>query len=162
MKVLLQVDITQLGYLGDVVDVAAGYARNYLLPQGLATEPTEGNIKAIEEERAQKAEERQLARQEQERAAQKIDSVEVAITALANEQGHLFGSVAEADIATALRDKGYEVQNKHVVLAEHIRILGTHEVTLRFAEDIEAKVTVEVVRPKDQDDDASSQEPDNV
>ena len=154
MKVLLHTDIPKVGYFGDVVDVADGYARNYLLPQNLAVEPNEANVQQIAEERASKAEERRLARAQLVKVAEAVNEAAVEIAALANEQGHLFGSVSEADVAEALRAKRFEVQTKQVAMSEHFRQLGSYEVNLHFGEGIDATVTVDVVRPADQDDDA--------
>lgn len=150
MKLLLHADVPKLGYFGDVVEVADGYARNYLVPQGLAVQPTEANIKAIEAERAQRAEERRLAREQLEKAAAKVDGAAVTVAALANEQGHLFGSVTEETIAEQLRERGYEVQTKQVRMPEHLRSLGEYEVALRYADDLHATVKVVVVRPEEQ------------
>ena len=152
MKLLLHKDIPNLGYLGDVVEVADGYGRNYLLPQGLAVVPTEANVKAIQEERARKAEIRRLERENLVKVAEHINGAEVSIRARANDIGHLFGSVTEETIGSALREKGYEAQNKHIQLNEHIRQLGTQEVKLRFAEDLSATVTVHIIRPEDEED----------
>jgi len=151
MKLLLQADITKLGYYGDVVDVAEGYGRNYLLPQGLAIEPTEANIKAIEDERKKRMEERQLARERLLKVSEAVNGKEVTVGALANDMGHLFGSVGEEEIAAALRDEGYEVQKKHVMINEHFRMLGTYEIKLRFGEDVDASVKLWIVRPSDQE-----------
>ncbi|MBN1764571.1 MAG: 50S ribosomal protein L9 [Sedimentisphaerales bacterium] len=150
MKLLLHADIPKLGYFGDVVEVSTGYARNYLLPHRLAVEPTEANVRAIEEERAQKAQKRQLERSRLMKTSESVQDAEVTITALANDTGHLFGSVSESDIAKTLCQAGYEVQTKHVQMNEHIRMLGIHEIKLRFAEDIMATVSVHVVRPEDE------------
>ncbi len=158
MRVLLQADIAKLGYYGDVVEVKAGYARNYLLPQRLAIEPTEANVKAIESERARRAEERRLAQEQLVKAAARADGAEITIPANANEQGHLFGSVTEDAIASSLREKGLEVQNQHVVLPEHLRVLGSHPVKLLFARGVEANITVHIVRPEEP---ASESEPES-
>ena len=158
MKVLLHTDVDRLGYVGDVVDVADGYARNYLLPQRLAVEPTETNVQAVAEEKAKQAELRHLARQELERAADAVKDVQVTIAGRANEQGHLFGSVGEADVASALQEKGFVVQSKQVLLAEHLRQLGTFPVKLRFANDLEVSVEVSVVRPEDEGGESESAE----
>jgi len=163
MKLLLHTDMPKLGYFGDVVEVSAGYARNYLIPQKLAVEPSEANIKAIEAERAQKVEQRRLARERQVKAAQKVEGAEITMRARANEMGHLFGSVTEEDIATALCQENYEVQSKQVRLTGHIRSIGTHEVKLHFAEDLDVMVTIHIIRPEDEADESESdQEPDKA
>ena len=156
MKLLLHTDITRLGYVGDVVEVSDGYARNYLLPQKLAVKPTQANIKAVETEKAQQAELRRLAREALVKVAEKVNGARVTLRALANEQGHLFGSVGGDDVAQSLRDQGYEVQARQIMWKEHIRQLGNYEVKLRFADDIEAEIQVEVIRPETQGDDDES------
>ena len=152
MKVLLHADLDGLGYLGDVVEVADGYARNYLLPQHLAAKPTEANIKAIQKEKARQVETRRLARAKLVKVAESVNGVELTLKTLANEQGHLFGSVSEDDIARNLQEKGFEVQVKNVVLPEHIRQLGTYEVELHFGSDVKASVQLQVVQPTEQED----------
>ena len=145
MKVLLCEDIKKLGWLGDVVEVAEGYARNYLLPQGLAKVATEGNIRSIAEEKAKRAEERLKERKRLEVAAQAVDGAEAVVAAKANEHGVLFGSVTEHMIAANLREQGFSVADEIVKLSEHIKQVGAHSVTLRFAEDVTATVNVVVV-----------------
>jgi large subunit ribosomal protein L9 len=145
MKVLLCEDIKKLGWLGDVVDVTTGYARNYLLPQGLAKVATEGNIRAIAQEKAKRAEQRLQERRRMEKAVAAVNGAEAVLAARANEQGVLFGSITEAMIAANLRAQGFEVADEIVKLPEHIKNLGTHEVTLRFAEELTATVRVVVV-----------------
>jgi len=145
MKVLLCEDIRKLGWLGDVVEVNEGYARNYLLPQGLAKVATEGNIRAIAQEKAKRAEQRLQERRRIEKAVHAVDGAEAVLAARANEQGVLFGSVSETMIAANLRAQGFEVADEIVKLPEHIKHLGTHDVTLRFAEDLTATVRVVVV-----------------
>ena len=150
MKLLLHKDIPKLGHFGDVVEVTEGYARNYLLPQRLAVVPTQSNIKAIEEDRARKVEERRLARDAVLKVSQKVDGVEITISAQANEQGHLYGSVTEHDIAEHLQQEGYEVASAQVVMDEHFRMLGIFNVKLRFANNVESVIKVWVVRPEGQ------------
>lgn len=145
MKVLLVSDVKKLGWLGDVVEVANGYARNYLLPQGLAKAATDNNIKSIAKAKAHRAEERNLERKQLEKAAQAVNGAEAVIAATANEVGHLFGSVAKRDIAKNLRDQGFEVADDVVVLHEHIKEVGTYSVKLEFADDLTVSVSVVVV-----------------
>ena len=145
MKVLLCEDVKKLGWLGDIVDVTDGYARNYLLPQGLAKVATEGNVRSIAQEKAQRAEQRLHERRQLEKAAQAVNGAEAVVAAKANEQGVLFGSISESMIAANLRFQGFEVADEVVKLPEHIKDLGTHEVTLKFADDVTATVHVVVV-----------------
>jgi large subunit ribosomal protein L9 len=145
MKVLLCQDIKKLGWLGDVVEVSEGYARNYLLPQGLAKEANEANLKVIAKEKAKRAEQRIMERKRLEKAAAAVNGAEAVIASKANEQGHLFGSVAAGEIAANLRELGFEVADEVVQMAEHIKQVGTYPVTLKFADDLTATVNVVIV-----------------
>jgi large subunit ribosomal protein L9 len=145
MKVLLCEDVKKLGWLGDVVEVNDGYARNYLLPQGLARVATDANIRAIAEKKAGRAEQRIQESKRFEEAAKRVEGAEAVVAAKANEQGVLFGSVSARQIAANLRAQGFEVADEVVQLTEHIKQIGTHTVTLRFADDVTAAVNVVVV-----------------
>ena len=149
MKILLCEDIDKLGWLGDVVEVAEGYARNYLLPQRLATQATEANIKSIADEKAKRTEQRKLDGKRLEVAAKAVEGAEAVVAAKANEQGHLFGSVTASEIAANLREQGFEITDKIVQLPEHIKEVGTHTVTLRFSEQLTTTVNVVVVAEQD-------------
>jgi large subunit ribosomal protein L9 len=151
MKVLLCEDIDRLGWLGDVVEVKTGYARNYLLPQGLAKVANEASIRAIAEEKARRAEQRKLEGKRLEEAVKTIEGAEAVVAAKANELGHLFGSVNERQIAANLREQGFEVRDEIVQLPEHIKEIGTHSVTLKFRDDLTATINVVVV-PEQQDE----------
>ncbi len=157
MKVLLVNDVDRLGWLGEVVEVATGYARNYLLPQGLAKVPTEANIKALAEEKRRRAEQRLADRRRLEAAAAAVDGAEAVIAAKANELGHLFGSVTAGQIAANLRQQQFEVADEVVQLGEHIKRVGTHTVELRFADDLTATVNVIVVAEKKEEDTESAE-----
>ena len=145
MKVLLYEDIKRLGWLGDVVEVTEGHARNYLLPQGLAKVATEANIRAIAQEKAKRGEQRLREQKRIEKAAEAVDGAEAVLAARANEQGVLFGSVTEHMVAANLRAQGFEVADEIIKMPEHIKHVGTHEVILRYAEDLTATVRVVVV-----------------
>ena len=145
MKVLLCQDVEDLGWLGDVVDVKAGHARNYLIPQGIGVVPSEANIKALAEEKSKRAEVREFARKKLEQIAVATEGAEAVIAAKANEQGHLFGSVSKGEIAENLRAQGFEIADDMVRLSEHIKEVGTHEVSVKLASDLSAKISVVVV-----------------
>ena len=151
MKVLLCEDIDKLGWLGDVVEVNNGYARNYLLPQGLAKVANEASIRTIAEEKARRTEQRKLEGKRLEEAVKAIEGAEAVVAAKANEQGHLFGSVSAREIAANLREQGFEVRDEIVQLSEHIKDIGTHPVTLKFRDDLTATVNVVVV-PEQQEE----------
>lgn len=145
MKILLCEDVEKLGWLGDVVEVSIGYARNYLLPQGIGKAATEASVRAIAEEKAKRSEQRIQDGKRLENAAKAVEGAEAVVAAKANEQGHLFGSVTERQIAANLREQGFEVADEVVQLPEHIKQVGTHAVTLKFADDVTVTVNVVVV-----------------
>jgi len=145
VKVLLCEDVKDLGWFGDVVEVSTGYARNYLLPQGLATVPTKANLRSLAKEAAGRAEQRKLERERLTEAAAAVEGAEAVVAAKANEQGVLFGSVGAGEIAENLRAQGFKVADEMVQLAEHIKQVGTHNVTLRFDKDLTATISVVVV-----------------
>lgn len=149
MKVLLCEDIKKLGWFGDVVEVNNGYARNYLLPQGLAKVVTENSIRAISEEKAKRSEQRIKESNRIEEAAKAVDGAEAVVAAKANEQGHLYGSVSAEQIAANLREQGFQVANEIVQLPEHIKQIGTHAITLKFAGNVTATVNLVVVPEND-------------
>ena len=152
MKVLLCEDVENLGWVGDVVEVSEGYARNYLLPQRLGIVPTKGNLRSLAQARANRAELLKTAREKAEQIASVVAGAEVAISAKANEQGHLFGSIGPRDIAANLREQGFEVPDEAVRLSEHIKDVGEHAVEIvfkkptdgGFVEDLTAKIKVVV------------------
>jgi len=145
MKVLLCEDVRTLGWLGDVVEVSNGYARNYLFPQGLAKPATETNLKAIAKEKASRAEQRIHDRSRMEEAAKAVEGAEAVLAAKANEQGVLFGSITAEQVAENLRAQGFEVADDVVLLPEHIKQVGSYTVKLKFDRDLTASVNIVVV-----------------
>jgi large subunit ribosomal protein L9 len=145
MKVLLRKNVRKLGVIGDIVDVKNGYARNYLIPQHLGIAPTEGNIRKVEEDKARYLAE--LAKQREELAARAklIDGKEVTISARANEEGHLYGSIGPAQVAAAMSETGVFIEAGEVQLPQPIRELDKYDVALELAEDITATIHVWVV-----------------
>ena len=149
MKVLLRRNITRLGQIGDVVDVRTGYARNYLLPQGLAVVPTEANLKAVEAEKQAYLERLARERAALEARAKALDGKEFTIVARANEEGHLYGSVGPAQIAAEVAAEGIFLEPENILLDAPIRNLDKYEVTVQFAEEVTARITVWVVPPRE-------------
>ena len=146
MKIVLHKEVEKLGVPGDVVQVADGYARNYLIPKGFATPATKGSAKNSERLRRAHDQKVQKAVLEAREMAAKLTVSPLTVTARAGEEGKLFGSVTSADIARDLEARaGAPVDRRTVHLAEPIRSLGTHEVTVRLHPEVEATVTVEVV-----------------
>ncbi len=162
MKLLLKKDVSTLGIVGDVVNVSDGYARNYLLPQGLATEPTDANMRALADERKQAEERRRLQREAQMALAGRLNEAEVTIAAAANEDGVLYGSVGRREIAAALRDEGFEIDPTSVMLHTPLRRLDNVAVEINLSDGIKAEIKVWVVRSKasaEEDGDASDVTP---
>lgn len=149
MKVLLCEDIKSLGWFGDIVEVRNGYARNYLLPQGLAKIASEDSIRSIAEEKARRAEQRITEHKRLEEAAKTVEGAEAVIAAKANEQGHLYGSVTAELIAANLREQGFQVANEVVHLPEHIKEVGTHTIILKFADKVTTTINLVVVPEQD-------------
>lgn len=148
MKIILTKEITALGSLGAVVEVARGYARNYLIPQGMAMEANKGNLAQVELVKAKYA---QLRAKEQESALTKVaalQGVSVNIAQRVGEGDRLYGSVTAAMIIEALEAKGYDLERKQLDLPEPIKKLGTYEVAVRLAPEVKATITVEVVAEK--------------
>lgn len=145
MKVILKETIESLGIIGSEADVKAGYARNYLIPQGKAVQATKENRKKMEQERAkielQLAKEGKLA----EEMAARLEGITVQIPAKVADEDRLYGSVAVRDIAEALEQKGIEVEKRSILLADPIKTLGTYQVPVRVYRDVEPEITVEVV-----------------
>jgi large subunit ribosomal protein L9 len=146
MQVILRGSMEHLGAAGDVVNVKPGYARNYLLPQGLAFEATEANVRRIEREKAQVTkranDELQAARQ---RAAT-FEGVSVTFTARAGEEGKLFGSITTADIAEKLTEQGIEVDRRQIQLDEPIKALGVFSVPVRLHAEVRPELKVWVIK----------------
>jgi large subunit ribosomal protein L9 len=145
MEVILREHVDNLGRRGDVVKVAAGYARNYLLPRNLALAVTEANKRQIERER-KNAEARELEEKSQAEAfAARLADVEIAIARRVGENDTLYGSVTTADIAAALAAKGFEIDRRKITLAEPLKSLGQVTVPVKIHRDVTAQIKVSVV-----------------
>jgi large subunit ribosomal protein L9 len=145
VKVILTEDIAPLGAMGAVVEVARGYARNYLIPQGKAMEVTPGNLAQLEKAKVKYAQIRAKERGTAVAQVERLEGVSVTIAQRVAEEERLYGSVTAAMIAEALESQDFQVDKKQVELPEPIKKLGAYEVTIRLAPDVKATVTVEVV-----------------
>lgn len=148
MKVILLENVASLGPAGTVVEVARGYARNFLIPKGKAQEATPENLARFEAQRARLS---QLALKEKEAArelAARLNEVVVTIAQRVGEGERLYGSVTSTMIAQALADKGFKVDRRQIELEEPIKRLGTYEVTIRLAPEVKARLQVDVVPEK--------------
>jgi len=145
MQVILREDVKALGQMGVVVNVKEGYARNFLIPKGLAVEANVNNIKALEHEKRKIQERAKKLRTGAEGLAATISETTLTIKAKAGEEEKLFGSVTAMDIAEALKTAGLEVDKKKIVLDEPIRRLGNYTVSVKIHSDVSAQLNIQVV-----------------
>jgi len=146
MEIILREDVDKLGARGQVVKVAAGYARNYLLPKQLAVAATESNKKIVEQERQAHLRREAKAVGEAQDLAKLLGGVTVTIAQKAGESDQLFGSVTAKDIAEALEKQNFTIDRRKIQLDEPIKQLGEHRVTLRLHREVPVEVTVQVVK----------------
>jgi large subunit ribosomal protein L9 len=146
MEVILREDVEKLGSRGEVVKVAAGYARNFLLPKKLAVAATGSNKKIVEQERQAHLRKEAKAKGESEDLAKLLNGVTVTISQKAGENDQLFGSVTSKDVADALAAKNYTIDRRKVLLEEPIKSLGEFKVPVRLHKEVTAEVTVLVVK----------------
>jgi large subunit ribosomal protein L9 len=145
MEVILKEDIPNLGNMGEVVRVRDGYARNYLLPRGLALVADKKNLKAFEHQKRVVAEQRTSMLKQVQGLSEKLAAVLLTIPVKTGEEGRLFGSVTNMDIEKALKAKGFNVERRKIHLTEPIKNLGEYEVPIRLAADLTATVKVAVI-----------------
>lgn len=146
MKIILQENIEKLGTRGQVVEVAEGYARNYLLPRSLAIPANAGNMKQLEKIRATLAKKEATEKGAAELLAQQLAAASVTIARKAGENDQLFGSVTASDIASALEAQGFNVDKRRIQLAEPIKVISENEVTVKLHHDVTATLKVSVTR----------------
>ncbi len=144
MKIILMQDFESLGFEGDIVDVAKGYARNYLIPKGAAIEANNANLKSLEMRRGKITAKRMKGKEEAERAAEKISQITVTIIRKAGEEGKLYGSVTSRDIAQELEREGISVDRRKIIADEAIRALGEFDVGIKLHPEVMANIKVVV------------------
>jgi large subunit ribosomal protein L9 len=145
MKLILKENIEHLGQIGDIVKVAPGYARNYLLPKGFAIEATDKNAKALDHAKRQLAYKKNKNLETAKNLIAKLEALTIQLTHQAGEEGKLFGSVTNMEIAAFLKDNGFDVDRKKIVLAEPIKQLGEYSVPVKIHPEIAATLKVTVV-----------------
>lgn len=145
VQVILMKDVDNLGETGDVVDVKPGFARNFLLPQGIALEATPANMRRFEEEREHLVDRSARELEKASALAAEIEAQSLNFPVKAGEEGRLFGSVTTSDIADGLAEQGVKVDRHLIQLEEPIKQLGTYKVTVRLSANIQPEVTVWVV-----------------
>ena len=146
MELILREDIEKLGRRGEVVKVAPGYARNFLLPRKLAVAATESNKKIVEQERQAYVRREAVVQGEASELAKLLNGVTVTIVRQAGENDQLFGSVTSKDVADALEQQKYTIDRKKIQMDDAIKQLGEHKITIRLHRDVNAEITVNVVK----------------
>ncbi|MDC4225285.1 MAG: 50S ribosomal protein L9 [Candidatus Manganitrophus sp.] len=149
MKVILREDVDKLGRMGDLVNVADGYARNFLLPRNMAALATTKNIKSLEHEKRVIADRIKKEKMAAEEEAKKISAVSVSISVQVGEEGKLFGSVTSKDIADAIVAQGFEIDKRRIQLEKPIKEIGTFMVPVKVHHDVTAQVKVEVIKSEE-------------
>ena|SRR5215831_9280580 len=144
MQIILQEDVDKLGNRGEVVTVAEGYARNFLLPRKLALEATSGNMKRLEKMRTAFAKKEAVEKGDAQRVLEALGSVSLEISRKSGENDQLFGSVTNADISEALAAKGFTIDKKKITLAEPIKTIGDFEIPVKLHREVIAQVKLAV------------------
>ena len=145
MQVILKDNVKDVGHIGDMVNVKDGFARNFLIPKGLAVEANPKNLKALEHEKRKIQELVKKAKSAAEDMAAKISGTSITIKAKSGEEDKLFGSVTAMDIADALKKEGLDIDKKKIVLDEPIKRLGSYTVNVKIHQAVSAQVNVQVV-----------------
>lgn len=157
VKLLLTENVDSLGIVGDVVNVKVGYARNYLLPFNYATTPSDELIASLAERRADAEKQVAALRKQREEMIHKLDGQELTMDRACNDQGHLYGSVTQQDIATALQEVGFDVSPREVRLPGAIKRIDTFDILVKVDSDLEAHVKLWVAADRHIEDDAEEE-----
>jgi large subunit ribosomal protein L9 len=145
MKVILKEDVRNIGTMGQIVDVADGYARNFLVPKGLAVDANVKNIRALEHAKKTIQEKAKKIRNQAQDLSDKIANMTIVIKAKSGEEGKLFGSVTSMDIAEQMKNQGIDIDKKKIVIEEPIKRLGTYSVSMKLHSDVATQVTLQVI-----------------
>jgi len=144
MEVILKEDVPKLGHRGEVVRVAEGYGRNYLLPRKLAVEATQANKAVIEQMKQSAVRRSAIEKADSEALSKQLDGVTLAFRRKTGERDHLFGSVTSSDIAEGLAEKGFTIDRRKIQLSEPLKNIGEFEIAIRLHRDVTSKVKVTV------------------
>lgn len=159
MEVILKEDVLNLGSRGDVVKVADGYGRNYLLPRKLAMQATETNKAVIEQMKASAARRSATEKAQAEQVVAKLELIVLSFTRKAGAEGHLFGSVTSSDIAADLATQGFELDRRKIVLHEPLKTVGEFKVSIKLHREVTAHVTVKVQAEAGEETEVAAAEP---
>jgi len=146
MEVILTKDVNKIGKAGSVIKIKDGFARNFLLPQKLAIPVTPGNLKKLEQERQKTLKSLEEKKQEAIIIKERLDKLSLTISAIAQDEKSLYGSVTAQDISSALKEEGIEIEKNLIVLDEPIKALGIYELEVKLHPEIQAKVKVWIVK----------------
>ena len=146
MQIILLERIEKLGQMGDMVNVKAGYARNYLLPKGKALRATNANKERFDSERAQREADNLIKRSEAEIEAKKMEGLAINMVRAASEMGQLFGSVTSRDIAEAITEAGFTINRSQVIMERAIKTLGLTDTRVRLHPEVSVSITVNIAR----------------
>ena len=152
MEVILQQDLDELGLEGDIVKVAKGYARNYLIPKGIALEAISRNIKALEQKIKKIEINRLKAKESAEQVKQQLEEINITIKHKVGKEGKLYGSVTSMDIASYLGSKGIIIDRKKIILEKPIKELGEFKASVKIYPEVTGEVTVIVVSGKEKEE----------
>ena len=144
MEIILQEDVDKLGTRGQVVNVANGYARNFLLPRKLGIEATPGNMKRLEKMRATFAKKEATEKEAAQKLAELLSAVSLSFTRKAGENDQLFGSVTSGDVADALAAQGFQIEKRKIMLADPIKVVGEYQIPIKLHREITATVKLTV------------------
>ena len=145
MRVILKEDVKKLGSMGQIVTVADGFARNYLVPRGLAVEASSKNMKSLEHAQRVIQEKAKKVKESLQDFADRLSKITLVLQAKSGEEGKLFGSVTSMDIAEKLKSEGIEIDRKKISLEEPIKRLGTHTVSIHLHPEVNTQITLQVV-----------------
>lgn len=146
MKIILRNDYESLGKIGEVITVKDGFARNFLIPKGIAVLATKANMKRLEEEQRMHVRQQEKDLHEARSVAKELEKISVTATVAVGEEDRVFGSVTAQDIAELLKEKDFDVDKRKILLDEPIKALGVYTVPIKLHSEIEAKVRVWVVK----------------
>ncbi len=145
MDVILLQDVNHLGAKGEVHEVADGYGRNYLIPQGMARMATEGAINQLKEEQRQQARKLAARQDEAERVAEELEDMQVVFTAKVGEENRIFGTITTQQIAVELANRGFDIDRRDIELHEDIRVIGAYKANIKVHSDVEATLDIQVI-----------------
>jgi large subunit ribosomal protein L9 len=146
MKVILTKDVPKIGKKGEILEAKEGYARNFLIPNGLAVAATESALKQVEAEKMAQERRKEKEKERAQALAAKLRAFTITLRHKAGDEGRLFGTITAAEIAEALKAKGFDIDKKQIVLDDHIRLVGHHDVTIKLHPEVTALLPLEVMK----------------